>query len=143
MFHPGARSLATAIFLILVIVASIAVYNLNTESVHQEVIVRNVDGNLVSNGASVALGFSYPSATDGLIFFKQGESFYVFLYLSGNATIQSVEVTTPGFNGTIVAPPLPMPVNSYTEPIVAILQVFVTHCCFNGTVDFNVVASPG
>ncbi len=97
-------------------------------------------GHLESNG-SVALGFSYPAATNGLIFFKQGESFYVFLYLSGLGTIQSVSVTTQGFNGSVVAPYLPLSIDNYTDPTVVILQVTAEHCCFNGTVNFTVNAT--
>ena len=121
-------------------VASIAVYYYNSEAVNQEVVVRSVLGHLESNG-SVALGFSYPAATNGLIFFKQGESFYVFLYLSGLGTIQSVSVTTQGFNGSVVAPYLPLSIDNYTDPTVVILQVTAEHCCFNGTVNFTVNAT--
>lgn len=141
MIHASKRAIATAVFLIAIILASIAIYDINAQSVHQEVIVRKVDGHLYSNGAPVALGFSYPSASNGLIFFKDGGSFYVFLYLSGDGVIQNVSVTTPGFDGTIIAPLLPLSIDNYTEPAVIILQVFATSCCFNGTVDFNVNAT--
>jgi hypothetical protein len=122
-------------------VASIAVYYINSEAVHQEVVVRSVLGNLDTNGSPIALGFSYPAASNGLIFFKQGESFYIFLFLSGNGTIQNVNVTTNGFSGNIVAPPLPLDIDNYTEPSVIILQVTAEHCCFNGTVNFTVNAT--
>ena len=135
------RALATAVFLLLVILASIAIYDLNSDAVHQEVVVRSVLGHLDTNGAKVALGFSYPAASNGLIFFKQGESFYVFLYLSGEGTIESVNVTTQGFAGSVVAPYLPLYINNYTEPSVVILQVSAEHCCFNGTVNFTVNAT--
>ncbi len=135
------RAVSTALFLLLVIIGSIAVYDLNLNAVHQEVVVRSVLGRLDANGASLSLGFSYPAASNGLIFFRQGESFYVFLYLSGEGTIQSISVITPGFDGIVVAPLLPLSINNYTEPSVIILQVTAAHCCFNGTVNFTVNAT--
>ena len=122
-------------------VASVAVYYINSEAVHQEVVVRSVLGHLDTNGAPIALGFSYPASSNGLIFFKQGESFYVFLYLSGEGTIQSINIVTQGFTGSVVAPYLPLDINNYTEPSVIILQVTAEHCCFNGTVNFTVNAT--
>lgn len=135
------RAAATAVFLLLVMVASTAIYYINSESVNQEVVVRSVLGHLDANGAPVALGFSYPAASNGLIFFRQSESFYVFLYLSGEGTIQNINVMTPGFNGSIVAPYLPLSINNYTEPYVVILQITALRCCFSGTVDFTVNAT--
>ena len=142
MSRPTMRAVATLVLLLLIMLGSIAIYFYTAETAQQEVVVRGVLGHLDANGAPIALGFAYPAASNGLIFFKHGESFYVFLYLSGNGTIQSVSVTTPGFNGTVVAPPFPLAVDNYTEPSVVIFQVFATGCCFNGTVDFNVTATP-
>ena len=135
------RALSTAIFLLLIMLASTAIYYINSETVGKEVVIRNVFGNLNSNGAKIALGFSYPAASNGLIFFRQGETFYVFLYLSGNGTIQSVTVTTQGFNESMLAPPLPLTIDNYTEPSVIILGITAMRCCFNGTVDFTVNAT--
>ena len=141
MLGLSKRALATAVFLLFIMAGSIGIYYVNSASVHQEVVVRTVYGHLDSNGAPLALGFSYPAASSGLIFFKRGESFYVFLFLSGNGTIESVNVTTQGFNGSVVAPPLPLLIDNYTEPSILILQIFVADCCFNGTVNFVVKAT--
>jgi hypothetical protein len=131
------QAIATALFLAIVMAASVAVYSLDSESVQREIIVSGVNGQIAGN-TGVSLGFYYPQETSGLIFFKQSESFYVFLYLTGQGTVQGVQVTTPGFGGTIIAPNLPLSIDNSTEPSVMILQITVLKCCFNGTVDFAV-----
>ncbi|MDG6907828.1 MAG: hypothetical protein JRN20_18815 [Nitrososphaerota archaeon] len=111
-------------------------------SVQREVIVNSVEGELNSGDTSLNLSYFYPRGANGQIFFKQGESFYIYLYFEGNGNVQDVSVTTPGFVGQVLAPPLPLSVDNSTEPSVVILQIFATSCCFNGTVNFNVNATP-
>jgi len=135
------RALSTAIFLLLIMLASTAIYYINSGTVGKEIVVPNVLGHLNANGALISLGFSYPAASNGLIFFRQGETFYVFLYLSGNGTIQSVTVATQGFSESMLAPLLPLTIDNYTEPSVIILGITAMRCCFNGTVDFTVNAT--
>ena len=135
------RALATAAFFLLIIGASIAIYYFDSDWKDQQVVVRSIRGHLDAGGAPVALGFSYPAAPNGLILFRQGESFYVFLDLSGNGTIQSVNVATQGFDGSVVAPLLPLSINNYTEPSVVVFEITAMRCCFNGTIDFTVNAT--
>ena len=81
------RAAATALFLVAVMSASIAVYLINSEVVHERVIVRGVSGTLEgkSNG-TLSLALSYPYTMDGLVFVKQGQSFNVDIVFRGNGT---------------------------------------------------------
>ncbi|MGI0091226.1 MAG: hypothetical protein ACREBS_05915 [Nitrososphaerales archaeon] len=132
--------MATAVFLISVILASVIIFYIHSEVVSEQVVVNGVSGQIydLTGGSKLSMWFSYPAPPSGPSIYTVGNTFTVTIYLTGSGTIDSVDVKTPGFAASSIEPTLPLRVNNSTESSMIILGIRIDGCCFNGTVRFAV-----